>query len=346
MKPDFAGILAGCLLGIQMIVNPAAAQQIELKVSHYLPPNHQMHKNLVTWGEDLDKQSNGRLKLSIFPAAQMGPMPRQYDLARTGVADIAFFLHGALPGRFPLTEVAQLPYTFNRVENGVSKAISTSEASGILTALSPQLAAEYEGTKPLYFIATPTVSLFFNKTEVRSPAAMKGLRLRHNGPIGAAMLEAWGASPAAIAPAELADALAKGTIAGMMFNYEAAKSFQMAASLKSVTPLDAYAATFALVMNAEKYQSLPDDLRKLIDDTTGLAAAKRVGAIYDEAEDEGRKYLRAANVDIVELNPAERAAFEGLMTPLVASLLAKADARTAQAKPLFDQIRAAVGSRK
>lgn len=333
-----AAILSGCLFGA-----PVQAQTIELKVSHYMPPNHQIHKDLEAWGQELASKSGGRLKLSIFPAAQMGPIGRQYDLARTGVADLAFFLHGALPGRFPMTEVAQLPYAFNRTQDGVSKAISTSEASAILTELTPQLAAEYEGTRPLYFISTPTLSLFFNRRAVRTPAAMRGLRLRHNGPIASAMLEAWGASPASVAPPELADALAKGTIAGMIFNYEAAKSYQVAEGLKSVTPIDASASTFALVMNTEKYKSLPDDLRKLIDDTTGPAAAKRIGAIYDQAENEGRAYLRAANVEIVDLTPVERVAFEDVVKPLVATFLSKAEAKAPKSKAFYEQLRAAVG---
>lgn len=334
----FAAALSGCVFGL-----PARAQTIELKVSHYMPPNHQIHKDLEAWSQDLARKSGGRLKLSIFPAAQMGPMARQYDLARSGVADLAFFLHGALPGRFPITEVAQLPYVFNRAENGVSKALTTSEASRILTELTPQLAAEYEGTKPLFFISTPTLSLFFNRPAIRTPAAMRGLRLRHNGPIASAMLEAWGASPASVPPTELADALAKATIAGMIFNYEAAKSYQVAEGLKSVTEINASASTFALVMNAEKYKSLPDDLRKLIDETTGPAAAKRIGAIYDEAENEGRAYLRAANVDIVDLSPTERAAFEDAVKPLVATYLDKAQAKTPKAKAFYEELRAAVG---
>jgi TRAP-type C4-dicarboxylate transport system substrate-binding protein len=343
MKSGFAHIALAALFGGLILAAPAWAQTIELKVSHYLPPNHQMHKNLEAWAEDLAKRSGGRLKLTVFPAGQMGPMTRQYDLARTGVADIAFVLSGSLPGRFPLTEVAQLPYAFNRVENGVSKAISTAEASRIFTELTPQILSEYEGTRPLYFIATPTVSLYFNKGPVRTPAEMRGLRMRHNGPISAAMLEAWGASPAAIPPSELADALAKGTIGGMAFNYEAAKSFQLGESVKSVTPVQASAATFALVMNAEKYKSLPEDLRAMIDETTGPAAAERVGALYDQAEDEGRAYLKAANVEIVDLTPGERAAFEDAVKPVTETLLVKAQEKNGKARQLYQELRAAVG---
>lgn len=328
------------------IASASQAQTIELKVSHYLPPSHSIHNALETWAQQLAARSNGRLKLTIFPAGQMGPVARQYDLARTGVADIAFFLHGALPGRFPMTEIAHLPYVFNRVENGASNAISTAEASAILSGVAQQFSAEYEGTRPLYFIATPTMSLFFNKGEIRSPSAMRGLRMRHNGPIPAATLEAWSAVPAAVAPAELADALAKGTVAGMIFNFEAAKSFQMAESVKSVTVLNAFAATFALVMNADKYRSLPEDLRKLIDETTGPDAARKVGAIYDDAEKEGRNYLTAAKVAIVDLTPNERAAFEDAVKPLTTILLTKMESKSPKAKQIYEQVRTAVGGIK
>ena len=346
MKQAVIGAMLGAALAVSLPSAGVIAQTVELKVSHYLPPNHQMHKQLESWSADLAQRSNGRLKLTIFPAGQMGPMPRQYDLARTGVADIAFFLHGALPGRFPLTEISHLPYAFNRGEGASGKALSTADASSILTELSGQLAAEHVGTKPLYFIATPTLSLFFNRAAVKSPAGMRGLRMRHNGPIASAMLEAWGATPAAVPPAELADSLSKGTIAGMFFNYEAAKSFQMAESVKSVTELNASAGTFALVMNAEKYKSLPEDLRKLIDATTGSAAARKIGAVYDQAEADGRAYLGAANADIPELSGAERATFEELAKPITASFIAKAEAKGLKARQFYDELRAAVGSTK
>jgi TRAP-type transport system periplasmic protein len=322
---------------------PARAQTVELKVSHYLPPNHQIQGILETWAADLAKQSGGRLKLTIFPAGQMGPPPRQFDLARTGVADISYFIHGLLPGRFPLTELTHLPYAFSRGQGATATALSTSEASGILTESSAALTAEHEGTRPLFFIATPTLGLFFNQGPVRSPADMRGMRIRHNGLVAAQMVEAWGAAPAAIPPAEISDALAKGTIGGMVFNFEAARSFQMAGSLKSVIPLQSAAGTFALVMNADKYKSLPADLQKLIDDTTGPGMARRAGKIFDAAEEEGQKYLEAAKVEIVKLTPAERVAFEEPLKPIIATTLTKA---SPTAKAFYDQVRAKVESAK
>ena len=326
---------------------PAFAQTVELKVSHYLPPNHTMHQELTRWAEQLAAKSKGKIKLTIFPSGQMGPITRQFDLARTGVADVAFYLHGATPGRFPLTELTQLPYTFNpEAGAAVSKALSIAQASSAVTALSEQLAKEHEGTQILYVIAEPNGSLFFHKAQVHLPADMKGMRLRHNGPIPSKMIDLWGATPAAVAPVELADALEKGTVDGMTFNYEAAQSFQMASAIKDVTEINAYAVTFALVMNKKKYDSLPADLRKLIDDSTGVEGARRVGAKYDDAEAAGRKYMLDHNVDIIVPTAEEQQAFKKPVMPLIPDTIKTAQDKGLPAHKFYDDLRARVNQAK
>ena len=325
----------------------ATAQTIELKVSHYLPPNHTINTELTRWAEELGVKSKGRLKVSVFPSGQMGPITRQFDLARTGVADFAFFLHGATPGRFPLTELTQLPYAFYP-EAGATpqKALNNVEASAVVTGLAGQLAKEYEGTKLLYLIASPNIGLFFNKVAVRKPADMKGMRIRHNGPMPAKMIDAWGATPAAIAPVELADALEKGTVNGMTFNYEAAQSYQVAPSIKYVNELNAYAVTFALVMNSKKYESLPADLRKLIDESTGVEGARRVGAKYDDAEAAGRKYVSDNKVQIMVPTADEQQAFRAPLMPLIKDVIDAEQAKGLPARKFYDDLRARVNDVK
>jgi TRAP-type transport system periplasmic protein len=327
-----------------LLVAPAAwAETIELKVSHYLPPAHTIHKELTRWAEELGQKSGGRLKLTVFPSGQMGPLPRQFDLARTGVADITYFLHGALPGRFPTTEVAHLPYAFNRTTGDTSKALSIADASAIITSLSPLLEKEHEGTRILYVLASPTVGLHLGKKTVHMPNELAGLRIRHNGYITSAMITAWGGSPVAMPPSELADALDKGTLDGMMFNFEAALAFQTAKSLKSVTKLDAATATFALVMNKARYDSLPEDLRRLIDETTGVEAARRVGVLFDGAEAAGRQYLETNGVTIIEPKKAEAAAFEDLAKPLADTLINASGDKGVTVKAFREQLKAKVG---
>ncbi len=340
----FAATAGGAMAAMLTGAAPARAETIELKVSHYLPPNHTIQKELVRWAEELGEKSGGRLELTVYPAGQMGPLPRQFDLARTGVADISFFLHGALPGRFPLTEVAQLPYVFDRKTDQGLRALSVSEASGVMTSLAGRLAKEHEGTRVLYVLASPTVGVFLHKPEVRAPEALAGLRLRHNGPITSAMVSAWGASPVAMPPSEVADALDKGTLDGMMFNFEAAQAFQLARSLRSVTVLNATAATFGLVMNEQKYKSLPPDLAKLIDETTGVAAARRVGKAYDDAEASGRAYVAAGGVAIVDPTAAEADAFRKPTAGVAEKVLAAAGGRAGELRAFRDELVARVAA--
>ena len=120
--PDRRGRLARRVLVLSTIgwwglANCAAAQVIELRVTHFMPPNHTFQKELLRWADELDKASSGRLKLRIYPASQLGPVQRQIDLVKSGVADIAVGLHGATPGRYPLTEVVSLPFCITKERN-------------------------------------------------------------------------------------------------------------------------------------------------------------------------------------------------------------------------------------
>jgi TRAP-type C4-dicarboxylate transport system substrate-binding protein len=322
------------IAALPLMPGAASAETFELKVSHFLPPNHTINKEMQRWADELKQKSGGRLVLSVFPAGQMGPLPRQYELARAGVADIAFFLHGATPGRFKLTEVAHLPFTFWKGDAPVSNAQGSYE----VTTVAQELAKEHQGVRVLYMVALTTGSLFFSKATVQAPADLKGLRIRHNGPIAAATLSAWGATPVAVLPPEVADAMQKGTIDGVTFNYEVSESFQMANVVKTVTEVGPTAATFALVMNGDKYEKLPADLKKLIDDTTGAAAAKRVGALYDAAEEHGKAYMLKGGVKITPVSKAGFQEFKRLAEPITQASIKKLEADGVPAKKFHDRL--------
>src|SRR5258708_29093090 len=95
-----------------------AEERCELKGAEFVGAQHFMTQWLVKWGEKLEKASNGRLAFRHFPGAQMAPAPAHYDLARSGQADVAWFLHGGTPGRFPLTEISHPPSTVRRAPIG------------------------------------------------------------------------------------------------------------------------------------------------------------------------------------------------------------------------------------
>ncbi|MDB5509754.1 MAG: putative C4-dicarboxylate-binding periplasmic protein [Hyphomicrobiales bacterium] len=325
--------LAGSLAAAAFLAacGAATAQTIELKVSHYLPPNHTFQKELVKWGDDLAKQSGGRLKLNIFPASQLGPVNRQFDLARNGVADIAVGLHGVTPGRYPTTELVSLPY--QSPSSGGNSAVTSKR----LSELAPEfLAQEHPGMKILWMAVTNPLMFHTANKQIKSVQDFKGLRIRYAGEQFAQIITALGASPLAVPPAETQDGLSKGIVDGATFPYEATMSFDLGTVVKHSLEPGISTATFAVVMNPAKFNSLPDDLKVLIEKTTGPDMAARFGAAFDESEKHGRDYMVSKNVQISTLAPAELTAMKALMQPIVDRALANAEKQGKPGRKFLD----------
>ncbi len=315
-------LLAAVILvaGTSWSVRAQPVEAIELKVSHYLPPNHTVQKLLDAWAQDVDTRSGGRLKLRIYPAAQLGPVQRQFDLARNGQADMAVGLTGATPGRYPMTELVSLPF----VE---PKGADTSAVmSRRITELAPKyLAPEFAGLRVLWVGVQPLNSFFTARREIDSLAALRGLKMRFQGEQHAKVLRALGAVPLQVPPGEIADGMAKGVIDGAVFNYEAAESFGLAPVTQHVMEPAFLPSTLVLVMNQAKHDALPADLRTIIDETTGPGAAEQLGARWDQAQQHGRDAMVAGKVGINTLAPAEVDKLRAALQPLVHDAVAALD---------------------
>lgn len=312
-------------------IRSAKAQPIALKVSHYLPPNHTFQHELQKWGESLSAQSQGQLSLNIFPASQLGPVNRQFDLVRNGVADIAVGLHGATPGRFPMTDLVSLPYVSPKAGN------NSAVTSRRLTELAPTyLAAEHEGMKILWMAVTNPLMFHTSKRAITKVDDFKGLRVRYAGEQFARIIPLLGATPLAVPPAETADSLEKGIIDAATFPYEACQSFDLGTVVKYSLEPGVSTATFAVAMNPNKFKALPPELQQLIDKTTGADMAARFGAAFDVSEKAGRDYMLAKGVQITQLPEAELARVKGILAPLKDEALAELDKAGKPGKAFLD----------
>ena len=324
-KPGRRAVMGG-LVGLAA-AGSARAQDapIELKVSHFLPPNHTFQKELLAWGTVLERESAGRLRLRLYPAAQLGPPPRQFDLARNGVADIAIGLTGSTPGRYPMTELASEAYLAPAA--GDTSAVSSRR----LTEMAPEfLEGEYPGMKLLWAVVTLPLKFHTSRVAIRSVADFKGLRIRYAGEQSAEIVKALGAVPLAVPPGETQDGMAKGIIDGATFPYEGAQSFDIGTVAKYSLEPGISSATFAAVMNPRRFAGLPADLQALIARTTGPAMAAQVGAALDEAEAAGRAYMVSKGVVISTLSAEALAEMKVLLKPLLES---RADALEKSGKP-------------
>jgi TRAP-type transport system periplasmic protein len=307
-------VLLGAVAGTAIAgvgIRSARAEPVSLKVSHYLPPNHTFQRELAQWGDSLAQQSQGQLTLNIFPASQLGPMNRQFDLVRNGVVDIAVGLHGATPGRFPMTDLVSLPYLSPKAGN------NSAITSRRLTELAPSyLAAEHAGMKVLWMAVTNPLMFHTSKRQIAKIDDFKGLRVRYAGEQFAQIIPLLGATPLAVPPAETADSLAKGIVDAATFPYEACQSFDLGTVLKYSLEPGVSTATFAVAMNPNRFKSLPGDLQQLIDKTTGPVMAEHFGAAFDASEKAGRDYMVGKGVQISQFPDAELARVKEMLASL------------------------------
>jgi TRAP-type transport system periplasmic protein len=325
-----------CFLSVALTLGVGAAsaqaQTIELKLSHFVPPNHAYHKWATAWAEQLGKDSGGRLKTTIYPNGQLvGPPNRQFDAARNAVVDIAFTLHGVTPGRCAMTELGNLPFSWPKAGSG------SATTSRRMSELAPTyLEKEHQGLRVLYMaVANPVV--FNCKSAIRTLDQFKGVKIRYAGVQNKYLIDALGAVPLLVPPQESQDALAKGIVECALFPFEASLAYDLGSVAKFATVPGVSTATFAMVMNPAKYESLPADLKALIDKSTGPAAAESFGKAWEAAETHGRTQLVAQGVQIQTLSGADLARMKTLMAPHVEGTIAALEKDGKPARKFFDE---------
>ncbi|MCH9736432.1 MAG: TRAP transporter substrate-binding protein, partial [Actinomycetia bacterium] len=266
--------------------SPAQAQEtITLNLHHFLAPSSTTQKRfLEPWARDVAERSKGKLQIRIFPLMQLGGRaPQLYNQARDGVADIVWTLPGYTPGRFPITEVFELPFY-------VTTAEATSQA---IEAFSQHhLKEEYADTHPLLFHVHSRGSFHMRKKDVQSLDDLKGLKIRGPSRTATTMLEFLGATPVGMPVPDVPASLSRGVIDGALLPWQVTTSLRTSEIATSHTEFGGehglYTAVFLLTMNKDTYNNLPRNLQKVLDDTTGIARARAAGKVYDEDELPGR----------------------------------------------------------
>ena len=279
-----------------------AQQKFEMKLAYFVGDQHAMSRWLIKWSEDLEQQSGGRITVKRFPGSQMGPVQQHYDFARTGQADVAWFLHGATPGRFPLTELVQLPYLAGSAEIG-TKLLNNPELRA------KHLDAEHRGVKVLLLFTHQPGNVHTTKKPIRTADDMRGLRLRFSSATIRDFVAALGGTPVGVLPTEQVEQLQKGTIDGVFIDYGGAGiAFKMGGILKYSTEMYSYVSSFGLGMNEGFWNKLPDDLKALV--TKSVTGVEQdVGQAWDSLDVPGKKAIMDGGAEAIRLSAAENARF-------------------------------------
>jgi len=336
-----AEFAAAAILATGLTTSAAMAAEVTLTVHHFLPPKAPAHAQMIqVWADRVKEQSGGRIEVEIFPAMSMGGKPPElYSQVRDGLADIVWTLLGYTPGVFPRSEVYELPL----VHNGSAKATTIA-----LNATMDMLADDFKDVH-LIFLHSHDGNLIQSATKpIRNFADAAGLKLRTPSRTGAWVIESWGAEPVGMPVPALPEAMSKGVVDGALIPYEIAPALKLQELEKSTTELPDGGrfgtSVFMFAMNKARYDSLPDDLKAVIDANSGTNIAADIGERWEGFEDGGIKTLEAAGVERIILDPAEAAKFDAASETVVQRWIDEANGNGIDGAALVEKARAAVAA--
>ncbi len=298
LKTIAGALVLGAMVGS---VGSAHAQEYTFKLHHFLPPVAPAQtKMLEPWAEKINKESNGRIKIDIYPSMQLGGKPPQLmDQVRDGVVDLVWTLPGYTPGRFTRTEVFELPFMH-------STTLATDKA---LQEYARNHGEDFED----YHIIVHHVhagQLFHSHDPIRKVEDIQGLKIRTPNRIGGWMIEAMGATPVGAPVPAIPEMLSKKVVDAVLIPYEVTLPLKVHEMVKYHTTLDdptfprLNTSTFVIAMNKDKYESLPDDLKKVMDDNSGDNIVEWVAKIWSDVEQPGHDAAMKTG-ELIKLPPEE-----------------------------------------
>jgi len=271
------------------------AKPIELNYSIFFPESHQNAKLSAEWAKEIEKQTNGRVKITMFYSGTLTPPDKCYDGVEKGISDIGFSVLAYTRGKFPLTEVIDLPIG---IKSGLA---ATKLINEYYNKFKPK---EFDGTKVMYLHGHGP-GLIHTKESVNKLADLKGKKIRCTG-MAAKIAGALGATPVAMPMGDTYDALSRGVVDGSMSPQEALQGWKWGEVVK-FTVEDwgaAYSSGMFVVMNKDKWNALPPDIQKTIEKINGEWIEKQ-GKTWDEIDKAGRDYTIARGNKIISLSQDE-----------------------------------------
>ena len=303
------GIITVSLLLISLAssIGHADEKVTILKYSNFFPPVHKVSLLSEQWCKEVEKRTHGRVKVNYFPGSSLTGPTETYDSVIKGIADIGWSFCSYTRGRFPLSEVVDLPLGYK------SGSVGTNLANAYYERFKPK---EFDDVKVLYLLTSPPHQLF-TKVPVHNLEELRGLKIRSTG-TSAKVIGALGGVAVAMPMSEAYDALKRGVAEGIICPFEPLKGFKLVDVVNHATLFDsAYVNMAYVIMNKEKWNSLPADIQKIIEQIDREWIEKQ-GKLWDELEAEGRAFFLKKGNKVIQLSKEENARWTEKLKPILA----------------------------
>ncbi len=292
--------LSGMMALATTVGAKAADPEFTFTIHHFLSPKATTQTKMIEpWVKQIEEASEGRIKFEIFPAMSMGGKPPElYRQVRDGSADIVWTVIGYTPGVFPRTEVFELPsvHVGSATQTNLAIQYSMDLIRDDFTDIHPLLVHAHAGNA-LHLV---------EPLDLYGTTSFEGMKLRTPSRTGAWLIEAMGAEPVGMPVPALPQALAKGTVDGAFIPFEIVAPLKVheltRMSIEGRNKERFGTSVFLYAMNKDSYASLPDDLKKIVDDASGRDFAVAMGKVWDEAEKTGKSLQYSSGGEIIRLD--------------------------------------------
>lgn len=312
MKSKLFFLLLGFLC--LMFLFPAVPQQcyaasdvINFKFAHIFPPPAKQSKICEEFVKELEERTGGRIKTSYLGGGSLLKPPGMYRGIELGVADMGFAHVEYTPGRFPVTEVCDMPLGYPNAW------VANHVVNDFYNTFKPK---EWDKVKVLWMHSSP-VNVMITTKPVHELEDLKGMTIRAPGRVGDTV-KALGGSPVPMPIMEVYDGLAKGVINGVNIPFETLKTFRFAEVAKYVTSSwevgNLY--TFYVIMNKNSYKKLPPNLKEIFDVLCG-EYKERIALVWNETDLDGLDFAKKRGVAIIDLPPEELARWKSVTKPVI-----------------------------
>jgi len=325
--------MAGAAVAATLMATTALAQDVTLRMHQFLPPQANVPKLVLdVWADNVEKDSGGRIKVERYPSMQLGGKPPELmDQAIDGVADIVWTVVGYTPGRYPSTEVFELPFMMTNARAASSAYWQMFEKH--------MKDGEFKDVHILGTWVHGPGMIHVNK-EVRTPADMEGLKIRGGSRLVNSLLEKMGSTPVGMPVPAVPEGLSKGVIDGTTIPWEVTGALKVPELVTNHTEFEGnalYVLTFVLAMNKDRYEGLPADLQKVIDDNSGLEFSIFAGGTQSDSDGPARQAAVDRGNNIVTVAGDDVQAWRDVAQPIYNEWIADMTSKGIDGQALIDE---------
>jgi TRAP-type C4-dicarboxylate transport system substrate-binding protein len=305
---------------------------IELNYSIFFPPTHIQYITAENWAKEIEKRTEGKVKIAMYPSGSLTKAPQCYEGVVSGISDIGMSCFAYTRGRFPLLEGLDLPMGY---PNG-------KVASQIATDLAQKYSPKEISDVHVLYIHAHGPGILASKKPVNNLQEIKGLKVRATG-LSSKIVTNLGGVPVAMSQPETYEALQKGVVEGTLCPAETLKGWKQGEVIDYVTDSSVigYTTSMFVVMNKAKWNSLGPDIQKIFNEVSQQWVAEH-GKAWDQADEQGWEFIKSLNHQVITLSDSEKQNWKKAVKPVIDEYIKNASGKNLPGEDFVKDIQAKI----